>query len=191
LELKENESSLLTCTLNYQGNGTKKLKIELSEFVLRNKNQSPLMGLVPTIIIIINGQSKVMTNQKTSNSPLKWKCKINNLIEKAPSQQNQPDNCSATSLSPFKINILIDFLCSNSTVSRNVIAHITEGKHCFSNFLMKDKCLTDVTFQVMDQTITAHSTTLAAKSSVFSRMFQQLPAVNNKTILIDLLCFLS
>jgi hypothetical protein len=108
LEFKENESSLLTCTLNYQGNGTKKLEIELSEFVLRNKNLFPFMGLVATIIIIINGQSKVMTNQKTSSSPLKWKCKINNLIETAQCQQNKPDNCSAiTSQSPLVHLMLI------------------------------------------------------------------------------------
>ena len=44
LEFKENEASLLTFTLDYRGNGTKKLEIELSEFSVLKKNHSAIMG---------------------------------------------------------------------------------------------------------------------------------------------------
>ena len=184
LEFKENEASLLTFTLDYRGNGTKKLEIELSEFSVLKKNHSAIMGLVPTITVIINGQSKVMTQQKIFNSsPLKWKCEIINMMEITAKYHqnllaNKSDHPSATTQSPFNINILIDFLCSDK-VSRNVIVHIIEGESCCSNFSMEDHTLLpDVTFRVMGQTIRAHSTTLAAKSPVFSRMSQQNPVEN-------------
>ena len=158
-----------SCTLKYQGNRTQQLDIELNNLLKKNFKACNEAQL--PVVSLTHGPCVLMAPIKLENGYWSWKTSFKCSYPSTARYCSDDGVCLCNfcyTNRAFKFEVAVQFSKPGSILGKgekNVLAHLSQ--------LLEDQTSSDVTFQVQDESIKAHSILVSAGSPVLAAMFQQ------------------